>query len=86
VKEDGSQTSPAGCDEDENWKSAQHVNNEILPDYYKAKVETDEYLTALAKKRNETDPQFQAINLRPGSLTEDPATEKVLMEKTTSRG
>lgn len=71
---------------DEDWQSAQHVNNEILPDYYKAKVEADEYLTALAKKRNEKDPQFQAINLRPGSLSDDPETGKVLMGKTPSRG
>lgn len=71
---------------DDDWKSAQHVNREILPDYYKAKVEADEYLAALAKKRNEKDPQFQAINLRPGTLTDDPATGKVLMGKTPSRG
>lgn len=71
---------------DEDWKSAQHVCNEVLPDYYKAKVEADEYLAALAKKRNEKDSQFQAINLRPGSLTDNPATGKVLMGKTPSRG
>lgn len=71
---------------EEDWKSAQHDNNEVLPDYYKAKVEADEYLAALAKKRNETDPYFQAITLRPGSLSDDPATGKVLMGKTPSRG
>jgi NAD(P)H-binding len=71
---------------DDDWKSTQHVNNEILPDYYKAKVEADEYLAALAKRRNEKDPHFQAINLRPGSLSDDPATGKVLMGKTPSRG
>lgn len=71
---------------DEDWKAAQHVNNEVLPDYYKAKVEADEYLAALAKKRNERDPAFQAINLRPGTLSDSPATGKVLMGKTPSRG
>lgn len=71
---------------DEDWKSAQHVNEAVLPDYYKAKVEADEYLAALAKKRNETDTQFQAINLRPGSLSDDPATGKVLLGHTPSRG
>jgi NAD(P)H-binding len=71
---------------DEDWKSAQHLNNEVLPDYYKAKVEADEYLAALAKKRNDKDPDFQAINLRPGFLSDDQATGKVLMGKTPSRG
>jgi NAD(P)H-binding len=70
----------------EDWKEAQHVNSEVLPDYYKAKVEADEYLAALAKKRNENDPEFQAINLRPGILSDDPATGNVLMGKTPSRG
>jgi NAD(P)H-binding len=71
---------------DEDWKAAQHVDNEVLPDYYKAKVEADEYLAALAKQRHEEDPQFQAITLRPGTLSDEPATGKVLMGKTSSRG
>jgi nucleoside-diphosphate-sugar epimerase len=71
---------------DEEWKSAQQVNKEILPDYHKAKVEADEFLAALAKKRSERDPQFQAIDLRPGNLTDDPAKGKVSMGKTASRG
>lgn len=71
---------------DEDWESAQHINKEVLPDYYKAKVEADEYLAALAKKRNEKDSTFQAINLRPGTLSDSPATGKVLMGKTPSRG
>lgn len=71
---------------DEDWKDAQHVNNEVLPDYHKAKLEADEYLTALARKRNEKDSQFQAIILRPGILSDSPGTGKVLMGKTPSRG
>lgn len=71
---------------DEDWKSAQRVRSEVLPDYYKAKVEADEYLAALAKKRNEKDSVFQAINLRPGNLTDNPAMGKVLMGKTPSTG
>ncbi len=61
---------------DEDRRFAHHVNNEVLPDYHKAKVEANEYLAALAKKRNEKDPQFQAINLRLGILSDDPATGK----------
>ncbi len=72
---------------DEDWKSAQHVNNEVLPHYFKAKVEADEHLAALAKKRKENDDvKFQAINLRPGSLTDSQATGKVKLGQTASRG
>lgn len=71
---------------DEDWKSAQRLRSEVLPDYYKAKVDADEYLAALAQKRNEKDSVFQAINLRPGNLTDNPATGKVLMGKTPSTG
>jgi hypothetical protein len=72
---------------DEDKKAADKVNNEILPDYYKAKVEADEHLEALTKKRLDGgDKDFQAINLRPGTLTDDPATGKVILGKTSSRG
>lgn len=71
---------------DQDWKEAQHVNSEVLPDYYKAKVDADEYLAALAKKRNAEDPEFQAINLRPGILVDDPATGKVMAGKAPARG
>ena len=56
---------------DEDWNGAQEVNNGALKNYFAAKVEADEYLTALAKKRVDAgDKEFQCINLRPGSLTE----------------
>lgn len=45
-----------------------------------AKQEADEYMTALAAQRKrESGPtrSFQAINLRPGLLTDQPATRKV---------
>jgi hypothetical protein len=58
-----------------------------LPAYHKAKVEADEHLEALAKKRADSgDNEFQAINLRPGTLTDAPATGKVMLGKTPSRG
>lgn len=55
------------------------MNTEILPTYAKAKQEADEYLTALAvqRKRDPSKHHFQAINLRPGILKDDPATRKV---------
>ncbi|OCT45571.1 NAD dependent epimerase/dehydratase family protein [Cladophialophora carrionii] len=72
---------------DEDKKAADKVNHEILPHYYQAKVEADEHLEALTKKRlGGGDQDFQAINLRPGSLTDAPGTGKVKLGKTPSRG
>ena len=56
--------------------AADKVNNEILPHYYKAKVDADEHLAALAHKRG---AGFQDINLRPGTLSDDEGTGKVSM-------
>lgn len=63
---------------DDAWASVMVAKNEILPTYAAAKLEADEYMTALAAKRKQEDPRpFQAINLRPGGLKDDPATRKV---------
>lgn len=63
------------------------MNAEVLPHYFKAKVEADEHLAAVAKKRRDNgDNKFQAINLRPGTLTDSPPTRKVKLGKTPSRG
>lgn len=61
------------------------TKNEILPTYAVAKLEADEYQTALAARRKQ-DPAtanrpFQSINLRPGTLKDDPATRKVALGK-----
>ncbi|KAJ9604540.1 hypothetical protein H2200_010653 [Cladophialophora chaetospira] len=72
---------------DEDKKAADKVNNEVLPHYFKAKVEADEHLEALTKKRLDSgDKEFQSINLRPGTLSDAPGTGKVKMGKTSSRG
>jgi nucleoside-diphosphate-sugar epimerase len=71
---------------DDDWKSAEQVNTKILPAYFAAKVEADEHLVAVAKKRNDKDPSFQAINLRPGTLKDNPSTGKVTLGKTSARG
>lgn len=68
---------------DEDWAAAQKVNNEILPDYAKAKVVADETLTALSLQRGD---DFQGICLRPGTLKEDPPTGKVTIGHTRARG
>ncbi|RMZ91709.1 hypothetical protein DV736_g1036, partial [Chaetothyriales sp. CBS 134916] len=65
--------------------AANKVNTEILPHYFRAKVEADEHLAALAHKRRQTDPSFQDINLRPGTLT-DEAAGKVVIGRTSARG
>lgn len=71
---------------DDDQAAAENVNTKILPAYFAAKVETDEHLAAAAKKRNDKDSSFQAINLRPGTLKDDPSDGKVLLGKTPARG
>ncbi len=68
---------------DDDWVSCQKVQKVVLPTYYQAKVEADEYLTALAKQRG---GDFRAIDLRPGTLTDDDATGKVSLGKIAARG
>ena len=83
----GSRKNRAPWWSDEDWKAAQHVNTEVLPHYFKAKVEADEHLAALAKRRKDNgDTKFQAIDLRPGTLTDSKRTGKVWLGKTPSRG
>ncbi|CAG8157249.1 unnamed protein product [Penicillium salamii] len=62
---------------DSEWAGVVKTNTEILPTYAKAKMEADEYMTALAAQRKHEPRPFQAINLRPGILKDDPATRKV---------
>lgn len=72
---------------DEDKKAADKVNTEILANYFRAKVEADEHLEALTKKRLDSgDKDFQSINLRPGTLTDAPATGKITLGKTSARG
>ena len=74
---------------DEDWESVQRVNTEVLPAYAAAKIEADEHLLAVTRRRTggeKGDKEFQMINLRPGSLTDEPASGKVVMGKTRSRG
>ncbi|KIW99409.1 uncharacterized protein Z518_11397 [Rhinocladiella mackenziei CBS 650.93] len=71
----------------EDKQAADHVNTKVLPHYFQAKVEADEHLEALAKKRLDSgDAAFQAIDLRPGTLTDSPGTGRVSLGKTSSRG
>jgi hypothetical protein len=66
---------------EDDWNSAQKINNEVLPTYYKAKIAADEVLTVLAKERYDEDvkngvsvaERFHGISLRPGTLTDEKA-------------
>lgn len=63
------------------------VNFEVLPHYAKAKIDADEHFAALANKRKETDPSFQAINLRPGTLTDEAGGKQgIKLGRTSARG
>ncbi|CAK7208422.1 hypothetical protein SBRCBS47491_000087 [Sporothrix bragantina] len=60
--------------DDANWAAAEHVNNTVLPTYYKAKIAADEALYRASVRRNKTSSSsFAGINLRPGTLTDEPA-------------
>ncbi|KAJ6108508.1 hypothetical protein N7523_009831 [Penicillium sp. IBT 18751x] len=71
---------------DDAWADIVRTNTEVLPTYAKAKQEADEYMTALAARRklDTAAGPFQAINLRPGFLTSEPATRKVELGITTN--
>lgn len=66
----------------EDWKFVTHINDDVLPAYYKAKLEADEYLTALSRKVRESRPDFQAICLRPGLLSDALPTGLVQLGRT----
>ncbi|KAK4124500.1 hypothetical protein N657DRAFT_644739 [Parathielavia appendiculata] len=55
---------------DEAWAAAEDVNTRILPHYYRAKLAADEELYSVSKERGSG---FVGINLRPGTLTLEPA-------------
>lgn len=66
---------------DGDWERMSKVWTSILPAYCKAKWEADQLQTALAAvtKRNDPARKFQSINLRPGTLTDEPASGKVAL-------
>lgn len=81
-----------GCSKDyPSWWSEEDrkqgdAGNAQLANYYKAKLEADEHLLACAHKRNQKDRAFQAIDLRPGRLTDEKGTGKVCLGKTGTGG
>ncbi|KAK3995261.1 hypothetical protein QBC44DRAFT_320754 [Cladorrhinum sp. PSN332] len=75
-------TKPSWWSEEE-WKAAEDVNTKALPTYYKAKVAADEELYKVSKERG---AGFVGIDLRPGTLTLDPAGKVELGKTKGSRG
>lgn len=70
--------------DDDAWASALEINNKILPDYYKAKIAADEVLYRESAARGGAD--FVGINLRPGTLIDEPAGGVELGKTKTSKG
>ncbi|OAX85303.1 hypothetical protein ACJ72_00333 [Emergomyces africanus] len=42
----------------DTWERFEHINQDVLPDYYQAKLAADEYFTVMARKRAEMDDQL----------------------------
>lgn len=84
----GSRSKKPAWISDEDWAGIVQVNTEKLPTYAKAKIDADQYMTALAAKRkaDKSARPFQAINLRPGFLTDQPATRMVDLGRTKGTG
>ncbi|KAI9760454.1 MAG: hypothetical protein M4579_001648 [Chaenotheca gracillima] len=72
--------------DDDGWAVVTKMKTEILPVYCKAKLEADEHLTAMAEGRRRKGGVFQEIVLRPGGLSDEPATGKVCLGKTKPKG
>ncbi|KAF3481097.1 NAD dependent epimerase/dehydratase family protein [Arthroderma uncinatum] len=78
----GSRRKPAPWWTAADWESVDRIKA-ALPDYYKAKLDADEYFSVITAQRKEKgDTNFQGINLRPTTLSDDPATKKVEFGRT----
>ncbi|KAL4871931.1 hypothetical protein BDV12DRAFT_183482 [Aspergillus spectabilis] len=76
---------------DADWSHSRNTFDNVLPAYAKAKLEADEYLTAHAAVRAKhvaagKAKALDAIDLRPGALTDEKAEGRVLLGKTGSEG
>ncbi|KAK4096383.1 NAD(P)-binding protein [Parathielavia hyrcaniae] len=69
---------------DEAWAAAEDVNTRVLPHYYRAKLAADEVLYSVSKERASSG--FVGINLRPGTLTIEPAGKVELGKTGHSKG
>ncbi|PBP15735.1 NAD dependent epimerase/dehydratase family protein [Diplocarpon rosae] len=65
-----------------SWAIVRKINEEIMPDYYKAKLAADEVITVLGEEKK----GFGYVVLRPGALSDDPEDGKVVIGKTPAKG
>jgi len=72
--------------DDESWGLVTHMNEHILPAYYKAKMAADETLTVLGEERKKKDKDFQWICLRPGGLSDEEGKGKISLGRTKAKG
>ena len=79
----GSRRAKAPWWTDAEWTATQGINNDVLKNYYPAKLAADECLLSLASQRQSG---FAGISLRPGSLTEEEGQGTVALGKTGARG
>lgn len=84
----GSRKTHAPWIPDAAWQRTQKLWSSILPDYCVAKWEADQLQTALAAtlKKQQPNRKFQSISLRPGTLTDAPATKKVELGRVSAEG
>lgn len=75
---------------EKDWEAICHVNRDVLPAYAKAKLEADEYMTALAEWRSAqpglAGGGFQSVVLRPGRLVDGVAERRVSLGRTEGVG
>ncbi|KAJ8065494.1 hypothetical protein OCU04_006175 [Sclerotinia nivalis] len=67
---------------DDDWKYVQKVNEEILPDYYQAKLKADQALVVEGRERSD----WTWICLRPGTLSDEGEKGRVVLGKTGGQG
>ncbi|CAL3964572.1 unnamed protein product [Diplocarpon coronariae] len=68
--------------DDNSWATVRKINEEIMPDYYKAKLAADEVITVLGEEKK----GFGYVVLRPGTLSDKPESGKVIIGKTPAEG
>ncbi|KAI9889931.1 MAG: hypothetical protein M1814_004654 [Vezdaea aestivalis] len=71
---------------DEDWQSVVRARDIAIPDYSQAKISADHYFTAQLKDKYKSDPSFQGIILRPGTLSDDLETHKVSLGRSSAAG
>ncbi|CZT08684.1 uncharacterized protein RAG0_13704 [Rhynchosporium agropyri] len=78
-----SRRSRAAWWDEDSWSIVRKMNEEVMPHYYKAKLAADETLTVLAEEKGR---DFGYIVLRPGGLSDEEESGRVVIGKTPAKG